>query len=490
MTDPTTDAEPRAARRLSPLRLVSDTAMFGLAGALGKALALFTVPILSRALGPSEYGLSDLAGGFAALVATLVMFSGDIPAARMRGLAADDAERRVIATNWVAATVVTSLIVSLILVPLANLISDRIWSAPGNGMLTLLAIALVPVAALQATLANVLRIEGRPVASAAAAVVDLVAQLAFAIGFVLLGMGAIGVILGFIVGSAIGAAVAGALAARHFVRRVAPRLAMQLVVAGLAFLPAAVVSTAADYIVRTEVAASGGSAAVGQLAVAIRLASVLLLVSAAFSLAWGPYGLQRRPGPATTRLFGVVLELFTVGATIAALAAGALAPEAVSLVSGRQFLPAAVALPGLLLAASMSGIFGILVIATGMVDRRRVVPIAAIGGGVVQIVLTALSIGPLGLAGVGISAVAGRLFSIVILWLDVRQIVGASRLTWMGLALAAPVVLVLQTAAAHPTESLPWRMGLLLLTGLALAAGWRLRVRPALAALKEATPPG
>jgi O-antigen/teichoic acid export membrane protein len=477
------EGDPRP--RLSPRRLASETVLYGLAGGLGKALALITVPILSRTLGPGDYGLADLAIGFSALAVTVVMFAGDIPAARLRGRAPSAAERQVIITNWVVATVVVATLATLLLVPFAGLLAADIWAEPGQSGLALLSILLIPIAATQAALANVLRIEGRAVASVSMAIVDLVAQLGLAIALVLAGLGPTGVVLGFIAGSTIGLVAAAVVAAPHFVPDLRLRLAAGIVTAGLAFLPASTVTIAAEYVVRSEVALVAGTAAVGHFAVAIRLASVMLLVSAAFSLAWGPHGLQRRPGAETTRVFGAVLELFTVGAVAAAVAGAALAPEIVVLISGPGFLPAAEALPGLILAAAMTGVFSVLVIAAGMEDRRRVVPIAAIAGGVAQVVLTAVLIGPLGLAGVGIGALAARSLSIALLALDTTRTVGRRPMAWASLAIAVPLVVLLQVAAQAPAETFGLRVALVVLVGLALVPLWHVRLRANLTTLGE-----
>ncbi|MEO8468048.1 MAG: lipopolysaccharide biosynthesis protein [Chloroflexota bacterium] len=479
--DPGTDRRPR----LSPRRLVSETALYGLAGGLGKALALFTVPILSRTLGPGDYGLADLAVGFSALAVTIVMFAGDIPAARLRGLTANTSERQVIVTSWVAASIALAVGGTLILLPLAGVIAREVWAAPAQSQLATLAILLIPLSAIQATLANVLRIEGRAVASAAMAIVDLVAQLALAITLVLLGLGPTGVVVGFILGSTVGLVAAALTAAPHFTRAVRPRLAGQIVAAGLAFLPAATVFIVSEYVVRSEVATILGTTAVGQLAVATRLASVMLLVSAAFSLAWGPHGLVRRPGPETTQVVGAVLELFTVGTVAATVGIAAFGPEIVTLISGSTFSPAAEALPGLTLAAAMSGIFYVLVIAAGIGDRKRAVPVAAFVGGATQIVLTGLLVVPFGLAGVGVSAFAARAVSIVILGIDTRHIVGHRPIVWMSLGAAAPMIGLLELAAHVPEATFAFRLAVLPVLALVLLLMWRRWLAPNLRVLSE-----
>ena len=57
-------------------------ACYVVAGALGKAGALITIPIVTRALGPSEYGLLDLSTSLIALATLIGGLSAELPARR------------------------------------------------------------------------------------------------------------------------------------------------------------------------------------------------------------------------------------------------------------------------------------------------------------------------------------------------------------------------------------------------------------------------
>ena len=104
MTDDTLST-PQALGRGSARRLAGQSALYGLAGALGKAVALLTVPILTRILTPAEYGLADLANAFAGVLAIVATFAGDIPAARLMGSATTAVGRRTILSSYVWASV-------------------------------------------------------------------------------------------------------------------------------------------------------------------------------------------------------------------------------------------------------------------------------------------------------------------------------------------------------------------------------------------------
>lgn len=434
-------------------RLTREAALYGIAGAVGKALALVTVPILSRALGPGEYGMADLAVGFASLVTLLVSFAGDMSAVRMRALASGDRERAGVLSSWIAATAVVSLVAAIALLPLATWIAGTVWNAPGETDLAMLSFALIPIAAVQAALASVPRVLGRPWAAAGVAILDLLAQVACAIGFVLLGWGPEGVVAGFIVGSAVGLIGAAAVAAPHLTGRPQPKIGIRVITLGAAFLPVGTVFIFTEYMVRFMLVETHGQTAVGQFAVAIRMASAMLLISAAFSLAWGPYGLSLHATTATLRLFARVLLAFGGLAIGVALVVGALSPELVILVSGVAYLPAAEALPGLVWGAATSGIFFILVVGAGIAGNSRAIPVAAFTGAIVQVLVSALSIEALGLTGVGFAAVCGRVISLGVLGIAIGPKLQIRPTVVVYGVASAVVALLLGIAGAAPDET-------------------------------------
>lgn len=424
-----------------PTRLAKNTVLFGLAGAIGKALALITVPLLTRLLEPSAYGLADLATSMAALLTVFAMFAGDLPTARAYALA-DPNERPRVLASYLLAILAVSASVALVALPASGLIASA-WSAPDESGLARLAILLVPISALQAAAVTTLRLVDRPVAFATLSTFDLVAQLGLALLLAMLGWGPFGIVLGFVLGSLAGLAAAGAASFRHWSAPPIASRALGLVGTGMYYLPGTTLFIFADYISRSIVATDAGQAAVGHLGVAFRLASVMALATAAFSLAWGPMGMGQRPGALTARLFGRVLQLLTIGLLGLALVGGAFGPELATLVASSPYREAAHALPGLLAGSALGATFFILTVAAGVSERAPVVAAAAVGGALVQIAVSAALVNVLGLAGIGIAAVAGHVVSVAIMVPAVRPAVTGLRWTFVAIVAIACIAAVM-----------------------------------------------
>lgn len=78
LNSPATDA----GATLSPKLLVRDTILYGLSGAISKLLAVFTVPILTRFLSPTDYGVIDAAVVWATVFAGVIVLGQDSAIAR------------------------------------------------------------------------------------------------------------------------------------------------------------------------------------------------------------------------------------------------------------------------------------------------------------------------------------------------------------------------------------------------------------------------
>lgn len=419
-----------------------DTAWYGASAALAKALALLTVPILTRTLGPDGYGLVDLATSTAALLTLLAMLSADIPATRFYALADGPSRMRTL-SSYVWMVAIASLVAAAILLPLSALLAERAWGERDETTLAALALLLVPVSAVQAALAQTQRIMSRPRTFAALSLLDLGAQLGLAVLLVLLGFGPRGVVIGFIGGSLIGLGAAAVASADVLRNRPDRPTATAIASSGVRFLPYTIAFVLAEWIARTTLANVIGAVAVGSFGVALRLTSVLSLVGAAFSMAWGPVGLARERGPGTSRLFARALAAYGLTSVALALVLAALGPEVTRLVAGDGFDGSAVILPGLTLAAALAGTEYVLVVAAGVAERGGLVALASTTGAVVQVVVTVIAVPIYGVAAVGPAAILGRVVSFGILLLSVRRDVAYRPVLVVTAGLAAIVTALL-----------------------------------------------
>jgi O-antigen/teichoic acid export membrane protein len=444
-------------RRAIP-RLAADTFWYSAAGTIGKALALLSVPFLTRALGPGDYGVVDLATAMAGVLAVVAMFSGDIPAARLAAFADSVEARHRKYSEYVVAVAALSVGIAAVVGLSAEWVAEVVWAAPGGAGLVLLTATLIPITSVRAAIATLHRLEGNARRFALLSSMDVIGQLVFAVGLVWYGLGAYGAVLGFLIGGSLALVVT--IASSY--RLLSPRLRMgaipDLVAKGAPLLPPLVAFIGADYVARALVADELGREAVGEFGLAIRIASVLALLTAAFQLAWSPRAAAMTMSVETARTFRRTLFAYVVCSGLVCIGLVSAAPEVIRLVAGDAFSGATAVLPGLAIAAVLAGTHFVLSIGSVVNGATWMVAASSIAGAIVQILVTAAAVGPLGLWGVGLGAVAGRAASVTLLAPRVAPAFGGHMVgTWIVLGGVAGASLLIGLVTAQSDGSLPIR---------------------------------
>lgn len=441
------------------------------AGLVAKGIALFTVPILTRSLGAGGYALVDLATSTAYMLVVISTLAGDLPTAR-RAAHVPPAERPRVFGNYVSAVAIAGTAIMVVLIPASGFIAGSFWSSPDAEFIALLAVVLVPVSAVQTAFATILRIRRRPRQFAVVQTIDLVAQMLAASALVLIGFGPEGAVVGLLAGSTVGL-VAAFVATRDTVTiTFAPSRWGEVAVGGAPYLPAALSFVIADVVARSQLAESHGASSVGPLGLAVRLAGVVALAMSAFQLAWGPTAMTRSADERTTEVFGRALVGISVVAASASIAWSCLSPEVIRLLSGPEFDAAATAIPGLALSSVITAATFILITHAGISGRSHHVAIASVLGGSVQVLFTAVLVGPLALLGVGIGALIGRGTGFVLLvWSTWRALGNALFTCVAALLLAACASVFVAVLALQPAaETLPLRILIAIVASLIGAA--------------------
>jgi O-antigen/teichoic acid export membrane protein len=364
------------------------SALYSVAGGLGKIGALITVPVVTRALGRSDYGLLDLATALIALSTLIGGFSAELPAARLA--AADGRRRPRVLATYVATVTLLSLAIALTIAIGAPLIADSVWNSPAAAPLVLLSSAAIALTGVQLATWNVHRLRARAGVYAVLSIIDMVLKISLILLAVSLGLGVEGILGAYIAAAAVGAGLGLVTVRKDLGWPPDVVLGPRLIGGGAAFTVTAVAFVVAGYWVRGFVADAGSTSAVGEMAIAVRIGSVLALPLASFQFAWAPVGMTADPSAETrSAFFGSIFGVITVGSLVA-MALSAFSPEIIQVFAGSEFAAGGDAVPGLALACVLNAAFFMLAVAAAAAEMSmRVVATTAIGGSALQIFTTA-----------------------------------------------------------------------------------------------------
>jgi O-antigen/teichoic acid export membrane protein len=312
-------------------RLSGDTVIYGAGQALGRGVQFLLVPILTRLLTPDVYGVSDLVLAYSQFVVLTLVFGTDSALVRFFYQEPDrDARRRMISASLlfrIALGLAATLLFSLCAGAIAHqfLGSDVYRKYVAIGAWTL------PFSLLVLFGNDVLRVTFQPVKFVALNVTQAVVTFAVSLWLVKFrAMGVAGILYGKLAGDACAALLALALIRLNFTRRPNFTALGRMLRYGLWLVPASLaygVISAAD---RYWLQHGRSLAEVGVYAVAVKFFSLLMLGVQAFSLAFFPFAHARAGSEDAPRLYALVMARYMALASLAALAAGLFAPEALS----------------------------------------------------------------------------------------------------------------------------------------------------------------
>jgi O-antigen/teichoic acid export membrane protein len=285
-------AEPSPLARLDATpELARQTIVYAVSGAIAPAVGIITLPILARVFSQGEYGLLELA--IVLTTASLTVADLSLIAAAQRSFFdySDeelDARRRVLATALLVSTGLT-LVAALALAFFREPVSDLLFGTSEGRLVALVAATLVPLNTFRfATEAMRVRFQARHylVTTAIATLLGTGLVILFV---AVLGYGVESLFVGSLIANGLAAAY-GLVIVRDALWGGFSRRDLGIMLRyGLPLVPTTLLLWALALVDRVILSRLADLDAVGQYAMALRLAGILLLAVNAFHLALGPF---------------------------------------------------------------------------------------------------------------------------------------------------------------------------------------------------------
>ena len=451
-------------------RLTGESLVYGLGQATGRAVQLLLVPVLTRALSRGAFGIGDLVTAYMQTAALVLVFGMDGALARFFYQEPDRAARvRMVSSSFAFRLATTLLATALIALFAAPLAGQLLGGGVYRKYLMLGAVTL-PFTLLVMFANDVLRVTFQPwkfiVLNLAQTVLVALVSLWLVLGRRL---GVAGVLYGRLAGDGL-AALLGLVLIRHSLRAAFDRATLRRMLSyGLPLVPVAFAYGAIGSADRYVLQRARSLEEVATYAVAIKFFSVVSMAVAAFQLAYGPFAYARAHLPEAPRLFARVLSTFVAGASLAALAVGMLAPEALAVLVPASYRDAAFPAAWLAFAAVAQGAYTVVSIGIGLALRTPLLGFTAAVAALIAVVANVALVPAFGPAGAAVATTAGYTASAVLAYLAAQRVhplpyAGARvAATWAG---ALAISLVVQRLAP------PGVAGIALKLGVLAACGW------------------
>jgi O-antigen/teichoic acid export membrane protein len=456
-------------------RLVTTGAAYQLGDILAKGLALLTLPLYTRHVGPRGYGAAESL--LTAVILASILLRAGVGEAFVRFYFDDaDARRRERIARTASATVAwTTTLAAAAAAIFAGQLSRLLLSMEDPLLVDCAVLGLWAFTNLEMAYAQ-LRVDERARAYVIASGANVTLTVALTVALVVLaGEGARGLLLGNFGASALVVLGLWWTMRRRFSLRARIADLRAMLRFGLPTVPADASVYALQVADRFYLYRHFSQAAAGRYAIALKLATVVFVAVRGFQYAWPPLAYSVESDEEAGRLYALVTTYYALATGAVVCGVALLGRWLVRLLAAPHFFPAYVALPWLALGWALYGLYLVLVAISGRARvTSRNLPAALCGLAVnVALLLALVPAGGagLGIAGAGIALCGAYLAMLAVLYALTRKLFRVG-FEWRRLA---QLVAVLAAVGVSGELLLP-SAGLV---GFAARAAW-LMLAPAL----------
>jgi O-antigen/teichoic acid export membrane protein len=464
-------------------RLVSSLAAYQVADVVSKFIAVLLLPVYTRYISPSGYGVVELLANGVIFISIIVRFGIIEAFLRFYYSDEDQARRDALARRAVRFLVVTSTLAAAALAVAAQPLSRVVLGHRDATTFLIAVLGLWSFTNLELAY-GLLRVDERirtyAIASLINVAITIVASIVLVVGFK---QGARGLLLGNYGASTI---VLFGLwwTMRHRLgpQRVGGEDLPLLLRFGLPTVPAEISVYALSIVDRYYIYHSRSPALAGLYSIAVKLAGAVAFIVRGFQYAWPPLAYSVSDDAQAARLYGLVTTYYIVVSGWVVCGLALLGRWVLRLLAAHSFYGAYRALPWVALGWAMYGLWVVFLVIAGRAQvTTRNFP-ASLAGLVANVILIIVLVPPLGIAGAGIALCGAyvvmlgfmhiltrRAFRVDFEWRRLAQLIavmggvavagdlllpthGAAGLLARGASfLAIPAILYL-TRFAHPQE--------------------------------------
>jgi O-antigen/teichoic acid export membrane protein len=405
-------------------RLAASGAAYQASSLVAGFLAVFTLPLYTRHLTRAELGYAETL--LTAIILVSILLRCGVGEAFVRFWFDDEdaARRERLARTTTAFVLATTTVAALVGVAFAGPLSEALLGVSDATLMSFGVLGLWAFTNLEIAYA-LLRVDERRrtylIASVSNVLLTVALTVTLVVGF---DTGADGYVLGNYAASTIVLVGLWVLALRDRLGLVprGPRSLRPLLAFGAPTVPADAAVFALNVVDRAYLLRAQSAAAAGLYAVAVKLATAVIVAVRGFQLAWPPLAYSVTDEAEALRLYALVTTAYVLTAGLVVAGITLLGRWVVRLLASPAFYAAHEALPWVALGWALYGLFLVFATIAGRAKvTTRTFPAAAAGLAVNAIALVAL-VGPLGIAGAGIALCAAYLVMLVVVHLLTRRL--------------------------------------------------------------------
>jgi O-antigen/teichoic acid export membrane protein len=445
--------------------LFRHSAVYGLGSIVARILGVLLLPLYTRYLSPSDYGLIETLVALSAVLTALVAQAMKSAFFRFYFDSAELERRLLVVRTAFWYVMAASTLTLAVGVALSPEISWVLFHTRHHADLVIASFVGLWAAMNYEQMTSLFRVEQRSTAYVTATMVNVGITIAATVLLVVaFDQGPLGVLVGNFTGTLIVYA-ALLLYSRHALGlQFDRRLYRAMNRFGLPLVPSAVALWLTNFADRFFLIRLSGAHEVGLYSIVVRISSAIVVLLTAFRLAWPAFAYSIEDDREARRTYSFVLTYVFFVCCWLALALGLLAPWILRLITTKPFYPAENVVAPLAFSVAAFAGYVVVQIGTGRARRTRTNWVVTGAGALLNIALNLALIPPYGRMGAAIATLASyallfagmawrahAVFPVPYQWRRVATVGAAAvALTLIGKLADAPLGVALALTAAYP----------------------------------------
>ena len=396
-------------------RLATTGAAYTAASILSKLIAVALLPLYTRYLSPTDYGVAEVL--FAAVVAASIVIRFGVIEAVLRFYYKGGEDPNAVVASSFAALFWLSTAAALIALPFAGPISEALLAGRSAPDLARIAIGGLWVATLHEYLLTLFRLEERAKAFFTVTIANVLAAIALTVALVVgEDEGARGLLLGSYLSGAVFVLGLIFVHRRRLSLLVDRALLRRMLRFGLPTMPAELSLYALNFADRIIIFRLLGAAEAGLYAVAVKFAQAVNVLVRGFQLAWPPLAYSIRDDEEARRVYAAVVTWFVAGCAFVVVGIWLLARWIARALAAPDFFESYEAVGLISAAVTLYALYMVQLVILGRTGRTEFNFPATLAALVVNVVLNLILVPPLGIVGAGLALVASYLVVVALMY--------------------------------------------------------------------------
>lgn len=394
-------------------QLASESAIYGISGVLTKFIAMFLIPIYTRAFTPNEYGKLSVVNTTIVLLTTFSILGLDSAASKWYWAVESTKEKNRVISTWFLCQLAVASVLGLSAALSANHLSILFFKSKSESILFIIASSILPLSTFTTIFAKVMRFRRKPIRTMVFTTVVSLLNIIAAISFVLIAkVGIVGFFIATLLATTVGAVWAW-VELQHIISLDAFNLKLlkQMLKFSLPLIPTALgawaISQSSIYILNFM---RGGNE-VGLFYIGNTIASLGGLFMAAFQQAWAPFAFSIEKQANAKNFYAVAFFLYvTIGGALAFL--GSLfGKELLMILTTRSYSASATTISFLIFSYIAAGFISIASLGCNLAMDNRPVAVGVLLGALLSVSLNLLLDGRYGKNGAAIAILSAQVLS-------------------------------------------------------------------------------